>query len=474
MRINILLLATLVGVLAAGEARPLIHPLFADHAVLQRDRPLPVWGWDAPGTKLMVTLGKVQAEAVAGADGRWQVTLPAQPAGGPVELTVAGTRTEKRSDILLGEVWLCSGQSNMGWTLGKTTGGPAAAVDDPELRLCSIGKRVSLTPQALPASVEWKGSTPASAAEFSAVAYYFGRELRTALKVPVGLLHASWGGTVGEAWCSRAAVQTVARYTAGLPAADGTAAPDKKFGPQGQNRPTGLYNGMIHPLAPYGLRGAIWYQGESNGYMDQAPDYRRLLTSLIADWRGAFANPELAFGIVQLSGWKEKQKSPVDGGWAWIRESQALVAREVPHCGLALAIDLGDVVDPHFLNKKPIGERLGRWARATIHGEKGLEWSGPWYRSVAVEKGALRLSFEHAEGMRAAEGGKITGFAIAGADKKWRYAEATVEGAAIILRSPEVAEPVAARYAWAMHPVCNLVNAVGIPAVPFRTDDWSN
>lgn len=479
MRNLMLSLLLLTSALPAGEAaaKPFLYPLFTDHAVLQRDRPLPVWGWDAPGTTVAVTLGSAKAEAVAGADGRWLAQLPAQPAGGPHEMTIVGTRSEKRSDILLGDVWLCSGQSNMGFALKNSLGGPeaAAAANGMQLRLLTVTRQTSTTPKELPAGGAWQICTPETAATFSAIGFYFARDILPHTKTPVGLISANWFGTPAEAWTSRASLLSLPEPTADVPPADGTVTPDpKRFGDQGQNRPTALYNGMIQPLAGTALRGVLWYQGESNGYPQQAPQYRRLLPALIADWRACFADPALPFGIVQIAGWQGKQTQPVDGGWAFLREAQAQVAREVPHCGLTLTIDIGDVKDVHPRNKAEVGRRLALWARAEIYGEKNLEWSGPWLRQAAFADGAARLTFDHGKGMHSADGGPIKGFAIAGADKRWRFAEATVDGDSIVLRSPEVAAPVAARYAWAMHPVCNLINAAGLPAVPFRTDTWSN
>ncbi|MEK7413274.1 MAG: sialate O-acetylesterase [Planctomycetota bacterium] len=467
-----------VGSLVGGEAasaRPLLHPLFSDHAVLQRDRPLPVWGWDAPGMMVVVTLGQVKADAVAGADGRWQVQLPAQAAGGPMELVVVGSHREARSDILMGDVWLCSGQSNMGFSLKDSTGGPeaAAAAKDSELRLHMVTQKTSAVPLDVPAGGTWQTCSPESAAAFSAVGYYFGRDLRTHTKVPIGLIRSCWAGTLAEAWTSREALESLGEFTKDFPAPDGSSPNDvKRFGDRGQNRPTVLYNSMIHPLQPFALRGVIWYQGESNGYASLAPMYARQLPALIANWRAGFVTPDLPFGIVQLSSFGDPAKGPTDGGWAAIRDVQTATAHDVPGCGLAVTIDIG-AKDYHPKNKLDVGLRLSLWARATVYGEKDLEWSGPWFRSMKVVEGTARVSYDHlGGGLKTKDGGSVKGFAIAGADKRWRFADATIDGNEIVLRSAEVPLPVAVRYAWCMNPVCNLTNSTGLPAVPFRTDDW--
>lgn len=472
------LLLALACAAQAGEARPLIHPLFSDHAVVQRDRPLPVWGWDVPGTRVVVNLGAAKAEAVADASGRWLAHVPAQPSGGgPQELTVVGTRRETRSDLLLGDVWLCSGQSNMGFALKNSTGGAeaAAAAKGLDLRLITIARQAATTAKEVPAGGAWEVCTPENAANFSAVAYHFAKEMLPTTKAPIGLVLSSWFATSAEAWTSRDALLPLEDFTADLPPLDGPAPKDaKRFGDQGQNRPTMLFNGMIHPLMPAALRGVLWYQGENNGYADKAGQYRRLLPALIAGWREGFATPDLPFAIVQLANWKEQQTKPVDGGWAAAREAQALTARTVPGVGLVVTVGLGDAVDVHPKNKAEVGRRLALWARSTVFGEKDLAWSGPWYRSATVDGAAMRIAFDHAAGLRAADGAAITGFAIAGADKRWHFATATVAGADLLIRSDAVTAPVAVRYAWAMNPVCNLTNAAGLPAVPFRTDDWKN
>jgi sialate O-acetylesterase len=645
--------------------------LFTPGMVVQQGLPIPVWGWSKPQQAVGVRLGPVAAETQADAKGMWMVKLrplkAADHLGAPLTLTVVGDETVTIGDVLVGEVWICSGQSNMEW--------PVAQADDarrelakarfPSLRLFTVAQATSPRPKDdVQPEAAWQRCTPGSVAGFSAVGYFFGRDLHRTLGVPVGLIHSSWGGTLAEAWTSRAALAsdqllrpilerleqmgtlheadspayrklmkawedkafhkdpgnkgikkrwhradfddgawpvmdlprswestgldidgavwfrrrvevpkewkgkaltlslgpiddfdttyfngtaiggigaedpnasaTPRVYTVpgalvkaganliavrvfdrfglgglvGSPAqltlAPAAAAkkraagakkpaakplrlagdwkwqielrlePRRQLPPQPlhathQGVPASLNNAMVQPLVPYAIRGAIWYQGESNA--DRAEQYRSLLPALIRDWRMAWGQGDFPFGIVQLANYMERRATPGDSQWAELREAQALAAKE-PNCGLAVAIDLGDANDIHPRNKQDVGLRLARWARATVYGER-LPWSGPRYASHTISGGAVRIVFSHGDGgLASANGGPLTGFAIAGSDRRFVWAEARIDGDRVVVSSPKVPTPAAVRYAWADNPACNLVNGAKLPALPFRTDDW--
>ena len=642
--------------LAAGIELP---SLFTDHMVVQRDQPIRIWGWAEPGGRVKVSLGKRAASATADADGNWQVTLRSLPAGGPYTLKVDGQETLVCSDVMAGEVWVCSGQSNMQMPVkvgeyGVRDGDKEVmAADYPDIRLFTVPTTISYTPENDTKSDGWHLCTPESVPSFSAVAYFFGRELHKQLGVPIGLIHSSWGGTVAEAWTSEAALNTMphfrdiitqmkldmprmdslqqeyeqalaqwydaldshdAGYKAGspiwiepgedvsawgsmelpclwenaghrdldgfvwfrreieLPADWAGKAIELKLGPindmdrtwfngilvgktegkttapipraytvpgnlvkagtnvivirvydmgnlgglygdpakmsaclpsspdapaiplagawrykvgldlrdiasmpeepilskENPNQPMVLYNAMIHPLIPYGIRGAIWYQGESNA--QRAYQYRTLFPKMITDWRTQWGQGDFPFLFVQLANWLSVNPEPVDDAWAELREAQTMTL-DLPNTGMAVIIDIGEADDIHPKNKQDVGKRLALAARHIAYGEN-LPYSGPMYSHMKVEGNGIRIHFDHVGQGLAAHGNELKGFAIAGADKHFVWANAVIEDATVRVSSPDVPEPVAVRYAWATNPVCNLYNAEGLPASPFRTDDW--
>ena len=645
--------AVATAAIGAELEKPLIHPLFSPGAVLQRDKPVNLWGWTTPGAAVSVQLsgpGLKLATVQGTADrvGRWQVQLPPQTAGATGELRVSsGPTTTTVGDLIFGDVWLCSGQSNMEFTVSRAKD---FSTEQPQARFAAIrhitiAKNNAGRPQELIRG-EWKATTPDTVGGFSAVGYFFARQLHQDLQVPIGLVSSFWGGTSCESWTSAEALATLpdtapaaaeflglvqrceeqaqrtgkdyqtlikAWYQANdpgsnavpgweaadfdtstwgsvnLPAAleDAKAIPadydgtiwlrrevtlpenavglDAKltFGPFGDldqtwvngvvvggqennysrtysvsrkllhsgvntiavrllnlvgksrvgdvpahfalvpdggtainlsgpwkvttgialakaapvpvrydrwQGPTALYNGMIAPLVPMTFTGAIWYQGEANA--GRANQYRNLLPAMIADWRGRFAQGDFPFGIVSLANYRERKDLPQESTWAVVREAQALTARGLPGCGLALAIDLGEADDIHPKNKQDVGRRLALWAEATHYG-RNHEWSGPWYTGMTVEQSAIRLRFDHlGGGLRSADGRPLTGFAIAGENHVFTWAEATIDGDTVVLKAAKVAKPMAVRYAWADNPDCNLANKAGLPAVPFRSDDW--
>ena len=460
---------------AEKQSRPFVHPLFSDHAVLQRDVPLPVWGWTEPGKTVRVSIGGRTAEATAAADGRWQATIGPFAVGGPYVLEIAGPQKATVNDVLFGDLWICSGQSNMEMGIGNCNA--KADIDSaeiPQLRLLTVPKLVAKEPVAT-AAMAWLPSSPTNVMKgvwggFSAAGFYFGRELHKELKIPIGLIHTSWGGTVAEAWTSEEGLKPLADFQDRLAQLHaGLRANPPKFNANNPNVSTVLYNGMIAPLLPYKIKGAIWYQGESNA--DRAWQYRTLLPAMIADWRSRFGVGDFPFYIVQLAAFQPSAKEPRDHVWAELREAQALTAQKVPNCGLAVAIDIGDARDIHPKDKRDVGRRLALCALANTYG-KPVECSGPWYQSMEAAGKAIRLHFTHVGGGLEAKGDKLQGFAIAGEDHKFVWAEAAIEGDTVLVWSPAVAHPVAVRYAWDINPVCNLFNQAGLPAVPFRTDDW--
>jgi sialate O-acetylesterase len=649
----------LFALTAAAHAEVRVPSLIGDNMLVQQGRRVRFWGTARPGERVTVRLAGRAASATADGRGRWQTFLGPFRAGGPHVLTVAGSNTLSFRNVLVGEVWVCSGQSNMEWPLAQAEGGAEAAAQasHPEIRLFTVEKKSSAE---LLEDVRgrWVVATPEQALQFSAVGYYFGRELHRRLGVPVGLIHASWGGTPAEAWTSREALASrpefapiLERYekelrdlpqlrrdyerrlaewerryvvadegnrgeglgyadpardragwlrmrlpqlweSAGLnldgvvwfrrevevppswagrdlilslgpiddfdityfngervgatgaetpeayksprrykipgplvksgvnvvavrvhdrlggggfggaaeamtlapeggPAAGGLALagewdykpeaaaepkrldysdyPGPRPGPANQNNPSVLYNAMLAPLTLYAVRGAIWYQGESNA--GRAYQYRTLFPAMIRDWRAAWGQGDFPFYFVQLANWKARQQDSIDSEWAELREAQFLTLRNVPRAGMAVAVDIGDPDDIHPRNKLDVGLRLARWALADAYGRRIVP-SGPLYLSHAIEGDSVRVRFEHAGGLKTSDGRAPSGFAVAGADRKFVPAEARIEGGAIIVRSRDVPNPVAVRYAWADNPEVNLYNAAGLPASPFRTDDW--
>lgn len=473
--------------------------------VLQQKKTIPVWGKADPGESVTVTLGDVSRKATACGEGRWRVDLPKMKAGGPYELKIKGAGNSLLfSDVLVGEVWIGSGQSNMQWTVADSNNAEReiANAQYPKIRLFDVKRTVATSPQD-DCTGEWKVCSPETLPSFSAVLYYFGRELHQQLNdMPMGLIHTSWGGTPAESWTSRPMLEsdphlaglvrkwdkTLADYPQAKAAydealavweaeaekakAEGKEEPKKPKAPEGPDHPwlaSGLYNAMIAPLVPYAIQGAVWYQGESNA--NRAYQYRTLFPAMINDWRNAWGQGNFSFYFVQLANFTQVKEEPADSDWAELREAQTMTL-SLKKTGMATIIDIGEADDIHPRNKQDVGKRLAFNALAKDYG-KQIIFSGPMYKNMQIRNGAIVLSFNHAHGgLRAADNGDLTGFAIAGSDKKFVWADAVVRGKTVVVSSPDVKEPVAVRYAWANNPVCNLVNGAGLPASPFRTDDW--
>jgi hypothetical protein len=501
-------LAFSLASLAPLSAAVRLPSLFSDHMVLQRDGAVPVWGWADPGEAVTVSIAGQKQSAKAGADGKWSLKLEKLAATGPQTMTVKASNEITIKDVLIGEVWLASGQSNMQMQVNGVNNakGEIANAKFPEIRMFSVERKTAETPQA-ECGGKWEVCSPETVARFSATAYFFGRDLHQTLKAPVGLINSSWGGTPIEGWTSVDAQQTLPALAPSLAAWEKRVAPpfDEKqakarheklleiwktqsarakaagkrppqqpklmVSPRLQpGRPGNLFNGMIAPLVPYAIRGAIWYQGEGNAgpaaklYTDQLP-------LMIRDWRKRWGQGDFHFASVQLPAFKKPVDDPAaPSGWALIREAM-LKSRSLPNTGTAIVIDAGDADNIHPKNKQTVGKRLGLWARAEVYGEK-IPSSGPLPAGHEVKKGSIVLKFTHTDGGLKSKDAELKGFAIAGKDQKWVWATAKIEGDTVVVSSPEVKAPVAVRYAWADNPTAPLANGAGLPASPFRTDDW--
>ncbi len=473
-------LFVLVGLISSASADVKLASIFGDSMVLQRDLPVPVWGWADPDETVTVTWGDQSHKAVADNDGRWQIELDPLKANDKGQtLTVTGNNSIALKDILVGEVWICSGQSNMEWRLRSSLNGAeeVAAAEHSQIRLFDVpGHTTSPEPkESCPGN--WQICKPETAGGFSAVGYFFGRRLQRELKVPIGLVGSNWGGTRIEPWTSPAGFRSVPELKKIADQVDAYDSTTKVGG----GSPSAIYNAMIHPLAPFAMRGAIWYQGESNG--SEGESYYHKTQALVNGWRKLF-NPELAFYWVQLADFRQPTDDPAGGdGWAKIREAQRK-SLGIKHTGMAVIIDIGQANDIHPRNKQDVGWRLAQWALNQTYGMTDVVPSGPLYKSHKIDGDSIRITFDHVgtgmivgkkEGLdpTVAVDGKLERFAISGADKQWHWADATIDGDIIIVRSADVSNPVAVRYAYSMNPAgANLYNKEGIPASPFRTDDW--
>lgn len=486
----------LVGSAAAAVRMPAI---FSDHMVLQQGVPVRIWGSAIPGEAVTVSFRDQKATTTTDSDGRWVLFLRPLAAGGPEVLAVtAGDRIEIR-DVLVGEVWHASGQSNMQMQVASVENAAAeiAAAPQPQIREFRT-KLTTADTEAGDVEGVWQQATPETVGQFSAAGYFFARELHARLKRPVGIINTSWGAKQIEPFLRRRALEAEplawpsliewARWVAHYPQeaddqeiareqwpqaaeaarAGGKRPPPKPGQPIGSpgspRRPSGIYNAMVAPVLPYSIRGFLWYQGESNATAEGAYRYRWLFRLMIEDWRAQSGQGDLPFLFVQLASFRATPWWPV------LRESQAC-ALALRNTGMAVAIDIGDPVTIHPKNKQELGRRLALLARSIAYGEK-VRASGPLYRQTSREGPAIRVWFDSVGGGLAARGGGgLTGFTIAGADGKFLPGEARPEGASVVVSNPAIAQPVAVRYGWADDPVCNLINAEGLPASPFRTDE---
>jgi sialate O-acetylesterase len=435
-----------------AELKP--NALFSDNAVLQQKMKVPVWGTTDAGEKVTVSMAGQDVSAMP-KDGKWRLELAPIDAPGPYVMTITqGANKLELKNLLVGEVWICGGQSNMQWALKQSEGGSEAiaTAGNEKIRLFTVPRHGAETPQS---NVEgnWTLAAPDTVGDFTAVGYFFGRDLQKQIAVPVGLISSNVGGTAAEQWMSKESIDSH---------------PDLKemSKPQGASM---LYNAMIAPLAPYAIAGVVWYQGESNA--GRAYQYRTLLPAMIKNWRDTFGQGDFPFYLVQIAPYEAIVKEPSDSVWAEIRDAQLYVSQNVPKTALIVTTDVGDEKDIHPRKKEPVGNRLALAARALVHGEQ-VEYSGPKFENMTVDGDKAILRFTHAASGLVAQGGALTGFTVAGEDKKFHPADARIVGNTVVVSSDQVSKPVAVRYGWAAYPVVNLCNGDDLPASPFRTDTF--
>lgn len=510
----------MVGFLCAleGSAEIALPQLFSDQMVLQRGKPVPVWGTAAPGEKVMVRFSSQQREAAAGADGLWRVVLDPMPAGGPFTLSVAGRNALEVRDVMVGDVWICSGQSNMAGVMryyGDTN--ELAGAELPGVRFVAV-KESGAYSLKTDLRVEWQAVRGLNAMNFSAIAFYVGRELNAATGVAMGMVQAAIGNTSIMAWMNREEVQQdprlkglIAGWQKDLGAFKDYDADFEKYraewekedlryvretrpaweeqvrraaekgekpsprpprpgGPFTKGAPTAGYAAMIHPFTRLPVKGVIWYQGESD--TGNSRDYGNLLACLIAQWRISWNDPNLPFVIVQLPRFRPPVAEPGPSPWASLREAQMKVSQSVSNCYLSVNTDLGDPEKIHPRPKQPFAHRIATVIRNSVYGE-AVPSRGPTFKAMSVEGQRIRITFDDAEGGLVAKAeDSVKGFDIAGQDRRFFRAQGSIEGNAVLVESPKVSKPVAVRYAWADFPLGNLFNGAGLPASTFRTDDW--
>jgi sialate O-acetylesterase len=490
--------------LSAADLR--LPALFSDHMVLQREKPLAIWGWADAGEEISVEFASQKKTAKADDAGKWSLRLDALPASAESrQLTVSGKDGRKTAvtDVLVGDVWLGSGQSNMAFAVARTrdSNKEKATARFPLIRHFKEDSVTAVTAQTK-AKGTWLVCSPETVSSFSAALYFFGREVHREIGVPIGLINTSVSGSRIEAWIAPeihagdAALKAAgsAQYeatpksdpeiakgefaaslekfkvTKAKAAVDGTPTPHPPRNPvvasERKNNVGGLFNGKVASLVPFTIKGILWYQGEANATHDRAPIYAQQLSGLISDWRARWGE-ELPFAWVQLPNFT----SPGEG-WPLVREAM-LKTLALPNTGMAITIDIGEAGNIHPTNKQEVGRRLSLWALGTVYGLKVAATSGPLPAGHEIKGPEIIVTLSHADGLKTRDGGAVKGMQLAGADKQWKPAAAKIDGTKLIVSSPEVPAPVALRYAWLDNPETNLVNAADLPASPFRTDDWA-
>ncbi len=510
MRTRLVVASMMLALLAASAAQAEVKlpSILSDNMVVQQGKTAAFWGLATPGETVTVKFAAETATTTTDKDGRWKVEIKPPSSGGPYEVEVAGSNTIVIKNVLVGEVWLCAGQSNMQFPLANpavwgnaAAGGKeeAATANYPEIRQFAIAVAPMIGPQ-FSCSGQWVVCSPATAGKFTAVGYFFGKAIHQELKAPVGLINNAVGGTPIESWLERSimmgdpefnkvVLERQAKTRAGIEKSEAdykvalakwkeqaasaqaagqpVAAEPRKPWNGATHMPGLLYNGEVTPITPYKIAGALWYQGESH---DGNKLYGKLLTKLIESYRQVWGEGDFPFLVVQLTSFGKVTNEPDEsGGWMVVREGE-LQATSLPKVGLAVTMDLGDPVDIHPVRKKEVGDRLALAALAIAY-DKKIVFSGPIYQSFAVEGNKVRLKFKYVGSGLEAKGETLKGFAVAGADKKFVWAEAKIEGTDVVVTSDKVAAPVAVRYGWAAVSDCNLYNKEGLPASPFRTDE---
>lgn len=504
--LNALAIILLNALSCSVKAAVKLNSLFSDNMVVQRNAEVPVWGWAAEGEKITIKFNGQQLETIA-KEGKWMLKLkPMKESELPQNLVVEGQNTITVKNVLIGEVWICAGQSNMEWSLSKSINGLEAITqsDNPMLRIFNVPHNPQMDP-VTNVSAKWQSSNPSSTKNISAVGYWFLSKLQKDLKIPIGFINISYGGTPIESWLSREALKSMPYQDKYMDADAMKAEYDDKIEkikpiitkyeqmkdsarlaklpapprppeiPTEYKGTTTIYNGEIVPLLPFAIKGIAWYQGENNAYTNRAQTYEALLTRMIALWRTDFQQPHLPFIIIQLSGHKKEQDQPSENsGIAMLREAQLKVAQTVANTCLVTTSDCGDI-DVHYTLKEPVGERV-YYASSNLVYKKSIEFTGPLYQSHKIVANTIVLDFSHkGTGLKinAKVDEKLYGFAIAGEDKKFYWANAVIKGDKVVVSSPQVAKPVAVRYGWAdFSKQWNLFNKEGYPASTFRTDNW--
>jgi len=498
-----------LGVSSIVQAELKLPAIINDHMVLQQKQPNPIWGWDDPGTDVTVTLGDQVHNAKADADGKWTIKLDAMGASAkPATMVIEGTSRREITDILVGEVWMCSGQSNMGMALQGDWKYEVESLssDHPNLRLITV-PRVGTQELQSDFKGQWEAANSTNCRSFTAVGFFFGRYLHEILDVPVGLINNAWGGSAAEAWVRRDSLENDPRFQAlmerwkqqeaelqsdaaqekfaaataewkakaAAAKAAGQRVPRAPRSPQatltGNQRPGNIFAGVVHPTLGYGMKGVIWYQGESNA--GRAWEYAELFPFMIEQWRAEWKQGDFPFYWVQLADYLPEADQPGESSWAELRESQTKTM-SLPNTGEAVIIDLGEANDIHPKNKYDVAARLVRWALAKDYGFKQIEPQSPTYRDIQIAGGKATLTFDHVGGgLRTVDVDDVRGFAICGEDREWVWAQAKISGVDTIeVWNDDVSDPVAVRYAWANNPVCNVYSKIGLPLTPFRTDDF--
>lgn len=491
------LLLLFVSSLLSAQIR--LPAIIGDNMVLQQRSSAVIWGWAQPGEEIRIQASWLHKPLVvtAGEDGKWQGTLKTAKAGGPYTIRFSASDTIDVKNVMLGEVWLASGQSNMEFFVGKATGwrtgttnyeAVIATANHPDIRMIDVENKVADTEQT-DFNGKWTVCSPQTVADFSAVAYFFAKEIELSTGYPIGIINSTWGGTPAESWTKKQVLENnpdfqpiLARYDQQVrdyPEASGkytaayqkwkadnndtkAQAPKKPADPSLNSKsPCKLYNGMIAPLIPYTLKGVIWYQGESNAV--RGYQYRTLFPAMINSWRQDWHSPRLPFYFVQIS--PHRSQNPD------IRESQLVTYHTTPYTGIVVTTDNGDSLDIHPRNKELVGKRLSLWALHNQYGKKKIEVSGPLYKSMKIEDGRIRIKFDYAKGLRP-QNSSLTEFTIAGSDQVFVPARASIEGNTVVVWSDEIKDPVAVRFAWRNIPRADLYNGAGLPASPFRTDNW--
>lgn len=503
MKSSLLAFTFLAALATSASAAVKLPAIISDHAVLQRQAKVPIWGWADPSEEITVSVAGQTQTTKAGGDGKWRVDFKDLTGSGPQTLTIKGaSSTVTVQDILIGEVWLGSGQSNMAFTVLRANDfeKEKAAATTPEIRCFTEKSNASATPQEV-GSGTWVVCSPDTVGSFSAALFFCGREIYKELKVPVGLINSSVGGTPIESWIDAktqeatpelkdfAAAQAAAAAAVNMDAAkakyekdlaewkekvaaakaekkkpEGRAPQDPEAVRQRKGNIGGLFNGKIVPLIPYAIRGALWYQGEANSQPAKSPFYQYQLPLLVKDWRARWGY-EFPFAWVQLPNFTHR-----DDGWCQVREAE-LKTLSLPKTGMAITLDIGNPANIHPTNKQDVGKRLAMWALGTVYG-KDIATSGPLPAGHEIKDNAVVVKFSHTDGGLVAKGGDLKGFVLAGEDKQWHDAQGKIDGEKVIVTSADVPHPVALRYAWKDNPDCNLYNGAGIPATQFRTDDW--